>query len=226
MTMEQAAHRLEVLFSVPLQITWHENRVSFISCAKEQGKIRLRLHRLFAKAPSPVLEAICSYALTGNKEARALIRQMAHFHFSTNHSRPDCLESKGRHYDLHEIACQVQTRYTLLLPALSIGWSAQVRVGKLRSITFGTYDAHRNQVRIHPWLDDARVPRYFLEFLVYHEMLHAVCPSYLDARGRVCCHTPEFRRLERQFLEYKAAKEWEKKSLNYLASWRRGYGRS
>ncbi len=92
-------------------------------------------------------------------------------------------------------------------------------------MTFGSYDKHRNQIRINPLLDDAAVPLYFVEFIVYHEMLHAVCPAKIDSRGAIRSHTREFRMQEKQFAEYDDAKEWEKTSLKFFKM-RKRHGRS
>ena len=133
------------------------------------------------------------------------------------------IEWEGKTYNLQEIFIRMRT----LLPVsdIAIGWSKRVRKGKFRSITFGTFDKHRRQIRIHPLLDDPEVPLYFLEFIVYHEMLHAVCPTQMDTAGRCSVHTKEFREKERQFPYFKAAKEWEKVSLNFFKK-RKSHGRS
>lgn len=60
-------------------------------------------------------------------------------------------------------------------------------------------------------LDDAFYPPYFVAFVVYHEMLHNVVPGKTDAMGYYRVHTPEFKRLEKQFAEYDMAMKWEKK---------------
>ncbi len=53
-------------------------------------------------------------------------------------------------------------------------------------------------IRIHPLLDDSRVPRTFVEYIVFHEMLHAVVPSDRSS-GRRYDHPEAFRVLERSF---------------------------
>lgn len=56
-------------------------------------------------------------------------------------------------------------------------------------------------------LDSEKVPRYVLEFVVYHELLHGV----LDPKGtptRRVHHTKEFRERERKFSMYGEAEAW------------------
>ena len=210
------ARRLQLLCPTPLFIVWHENRRSYLSYLKQKTSISLRLHRLFLEAPSPVLEALMVSILKKNKEASIIVRQMAHLYFSQTRVASSNLESKGKVYDLKQICIEVKKEFFPPDFEVTIGWSDTARVKKFRSITFGTYDRHRHQIRIHPLLDDEEVPLYFLQFLVYHEMLHAVCPSIIDKRGFCRSHTAEFRKLEKKFPYYKEAKQWERSSLNFF----------
>lgn len=220
---EIASLKLARICPVDLNLAWHENRTSFFSCRKERRTIHLRLHRLFAKAPSPVLEAVVGYAVKGDSKAGAIVRQMAHLYFSNRQIEPDKLEAKGQVYDLEEIRDRIKETYFPKVDVV-IGWSPRRHVGTFKCVTFGSYDRHRNQIRVNPLLDDADVPLYFVEFIVYHEMLHAVCPANIDSRGAIRSHTRDFRMRERQFLEYEAAKEWEKTSLKFFK--RKRHGRS
>lgn len=217
--------RLQALCPIPIQIVWHENKTTYLSFRKERGTLFLRLHRLFLQAPTPVLEALIRMSLKRkDKDACTIVRKMAHLYFSQNHAPADILPTKGSHYDLLAILEQVKKQYFSSLLDPSIGWTPS-RVRKCRFITFGTYNRHCHQIRINRLLDDPEVPLYFLEFIVYHELLHAVCPSKIDAAGRCCFHTAEFRQKEKLFHDFEAAKEWEKKSLNFFKRKRR-YGRT
>jgi hypothetical protein len=64
-------------------------------------------------------------------------------------------------------------------------------------------------------LDAAFVPRYFVEYIVYHEMLHHVLPPRLQ-NGRRELHGPAFVARERQFENYQAALSWERENLGKL----------
>ncbi len=215
-------HRLELLAGEQVEVTWHENRSVFLSVKRTHRRIALRLHRLFYDAPTPVLEAIVAYALRRDKSARPLIRQMAHLHFSRTRATPKPLSSVGIVYDLQPILDRM--RALLPIEGLCIGWGQQ-RSTRLRSITFATYHQHTQQIRINPILDNADVPLYFLEFIVYHEMLHALCPSKMDGRGRCSVHTAEFREKERLFPRFHEAKEWEKGWQSFFRK-RKHYGRA
>lgn len=216
--------KLQAFCPLPLRIVWHENRSTYLSVFKKGSCLHLRVHRLFYNAPTPVLEALIRYALRQNdREARAIIKQMVHLHFSKNRTLPKPLSAVGSTYHLQEIFDRMNA--LLDISDVSIGWSSRTRNGKLRSITFGLYDKHCRQIRINPILDHPDVPLYFIEFIVYHEMLHAVCEAKIDARGRCAVHTLEFRKREKQFPSYKQAKQWEQTSLMFFKM-RQSHGRS
>jgi hypothetical protein len=70
-------------------------------------------------------------------------------------------------------------------------------------------------IRIHPALDQSWVPRYFVEYIVYHEMLHHVIPMP-ERNGRRQLHTPEFRARERAFAHFERALAWERRHVHRL----------
>lgn len=207
--------RLKALCPVPLEVIWHENKTVFISVRKMRGRLLLRLHRLFLASPTPVIEALAKMALKRDRSAQVIVRKMAHLYFSQNQIPAEILPTKGDVYDLQEIAEEVKKEY--FTPDLSpaIGWTP-LRKSRLRSITFGTYDRHRHQIRINKLLDNPQVPLYFVAFIVYHEMLHAVIPGKIDSAGRCRVHTAEFRARERQFNSFEKAKKWEKNCFKSL----------
>lgn len=226
-TEDSAKRKLSKLSPYPIDLAWHENRATYLSSRKDRGRLKLRLHRLFLSAPSPVLEAVLGYALKGDKKSGVVIRQMAHLYFSEAKAPAQKLKVRGEVYDLSRIFKRVKKTYFSPELEIAIGWSEKVRVGKFRCMTFGTYDRHRNQIQINPLLDDDQVPEYFLEFIVYHEMLHAICPPKINEKGAVYSHTAEFRRLEKQFRAYDDAIAWEKKSLDFFKRRKRAkHGRS
>ena len=66
-------------------------------------------------------------------------------------------------------------------------------------MTFGSYEAETDTIRIHPDLDSRKTPRVFLEYIVYHEMLHVIHPTQVHPSGRRTVHTAAFKRAERRF---------------------------
>jgi hypothetical protein len=68
---------------------------------------------------------------------------------------------------------------------------------------------------VHPCLDAEWVPRYFVSYIVFHELLHHIIPGQ-PCGERVLLHPPEFMHREREFRYYERALEWERKHLSRL----------
>jgi hypothetical protein len=221
--MKCLERKIAKLCKSPFQILLHENKTTFLKVEKKAGVVHFHLHRFFTEAPSPVLEALVRFAHKNDPKAKAIIQRMAYLYFSENRIEPLPLLSKGKVYDLKQIYDRVKKKYFPQDYDAHIGWSEWRSQGKFRSVTFGSYDRHHHQIKINPILDHTEIPLFFLEFVVYHEMLHAVCDPVTDSQGRTWVHTKEFKAKEKSHPFFESAKEWEKQSLKLL---KRIYGRA
>jgi hypothetical protein len=123
----------------------------------------------------------------------------------------------GEHHDLDEIYRDLNRRYFRNRVGATITYGPAPRVrGPRKSIKMGSYSADSKVIRIHPALDQPRVPRYFVEWIVFHEMLHHVHKAKRGADGRRCVHTPEFLEHERRFYAFDRAQRWELANLDLL----------
>jgi hypothetical protein len=121
---------------------------------------------------------------------------------------------QGRFFNLRKIFNKLNERYfDNRLRDYTIVWGRQRRQRPKDEIVFGTIQEEDRIIRIHPLLDRAFVPAWFLEYVVYHEMLHAVVPDEWDASGRRRVHHERFNERERQFRWFRRAKEWEEENL-------------
>lgn len=78
---------------------------------------------------------------------------------------------------------------------------------------FGHYLAARDTLMLSKTLDQKHVPRYLIDFVMYHELLHKIIDTEVHA-GRRRVHSAAFRRRERQFSRYADAR----KALSDLAA--------
>jgi len=129
--------------------------------------------------------------------------------------RQFCFPGEGRHHDLRAIFDKLNARYFRnSLRRYTIAWGRKRRLRPKAYFIFGTIQEQDRIIRIHPLLDANWVPRWILEFVIYHEMLHSVVPDKYDRkRGRRFVHTEEFLRRERLFPHYTRVRRWEADNL-------------
>ncbi|HLM59860.1 MAG TPA: hypothetical protein VK308_03550, partial [Pyrinomonadaceae bacterium] len=92
----------------------------------------------------------------------------------------------------------------------TLSWSARKTYRIL-----GHHDATHKTIIISKSLDEVKVPRYVVEYVVFHEMLHIFHPTK-HRDGRRYNHTPQFRRDERKFAYFEAAEKWIEQNAGRL----------
>jgi hypothetical protein len=122
--------------------------------------------------------------------------------------------TEGRIFNLREVFNRINARYFKnRLRGYQITWGRRRRRKPERYIVFGSIQEEDRVIRIHPLLDREFVPRWYLDYVVYHEMLHAFVPDKFDRAGRRIVHHEGFLKRERLFRRYGAAIEWERENL-------------
>jgi len=84
---------------------------------------------------------------------------------------PAC--SAGQHFCLKTIYEALNSEYFGGNVTAAITWGKSSSRNRAKLRTIGSFNVETNTIRINPLLDRKTVPAYFLEFIVYHEMLHA-----------------------------------------------------
>lgn len=210
-----------------LSVTLTDNRHTMISVRREPDEIpqyRVRLHHMFAEAGAPVTRALALYVSKNDPDAS---RTLGDYIDANQHRvRTDPIRSsaanliaRGQVHDLREIYDDLNRRYFAGDIDAAITWGA--RSGKPRrrnSIKMGSYSLEDRLIRIHRSLDRPFVPRYFVEWIVYHEMLHQVHQAPL-INGRRRFHTKAFLEDEAAFEHYERARAWEMANLEALLTY-------
>lgn len=121
---------------------------------------------------------------------------------------------QGRFFNLRRIFEKLNARYFRnRLKGYTIAWGRKRKQRPRDSIVFGTIQEEDRMIRIHPLLDRSFVPGWFLDYVVFHEMLHAMVPDRYDDQGRRLVHHDGFAERERQFRGFRRAKTWERENL-------------
>jgi hypothetical protein len=199
-------------------LTVHDNRSTMVSFRRQPPLVRLRLHHMFLEAPEAVVVALAEYAAMGKHAAGTVIDDFVasqQLRIRTALKKPTDLAPVGRCFDLSDIFERLNTAWFQGGIRARIGWGRNSAKRRRKSIRLGVYDHKTREIRVHPALDHPDVPLFFVEFIVYHEMLHQIFPSARD-QGRHVHHPRAFRDRERAFPRYQAAIEWEREHLNVL----------
>jgi len=137
------------------------------------------------------LDPVVSDAVNARRTAKGSKRFSAH---------------EGRCHPLTEIFHDVNRRFfNEQIEIRKIGWGIRRSWGRL-----GHYDPVHHTITLSPVLDSPDVPRFVVDFIVYHEMLHAIFEGAEDY-GAHRHHPPVFRRTERSHPDYEAVKKFIKK---------------
>ncbi|MBI5395722.1 MAG: hypothetical protein HZA91_10535 [Verrucomicrobia bacterium] len=209
----------------PVELVVTDNRWSLLSLRRAAlGTATVRAARMFLDAPADVWRAIATCVRRRERNAWRRIRQFINevgalrpLPHSFAPKRPPRIAPRGRVYDLGSIASELNAHHFGGAINAAITWGRAARQRGRRRITFGTYHHAQRLIRIHPRLDDARVPEFFVRYIVFHEMLHAAFGENGDTaarrNGRRVIHSREFRRREKEFHDYARALGWEKENL-------------
>jgi hypothetical protein len=179
-----------------------------------EGKIFVSLSDLIEGAPESVIRAIAHILLAKLYKkpinpahnvrfkrfttSAAVTRQtelIRHARGSKRYSGP-----QGHFYDLEEVFDSLNTRFFGgLLGRPELTWSEGIATRSL-----GHYDAAHNTIVVSRVFDRPSSPRYAIEYLLYHEMLHLKHPVRMRGLRR-CVHSREFKADEALFPELRQA---------------------
>ena len=128
-----------------------------------------------------------------------------------SHGRKIVTTHKGDVYDLDEIFENLNFWYFGgQLPKPVLTWSTKKTYRILAH-----HDATHETIVVSRSLDAPDVPRFVVEYIVFHEMLHIKHPT-VHHNGRRYNHTAVFREDERRFPHYRAAEDWIERSIRKL----------
>jgi len=204
---------------VPVRLSVTDNRSTMVSFRRNAASLRLRVHHMFLDAPDRVVRAIADYAGRGRRGAGPVlddwIRGRQPLIRVVRNDKEADLNPVGRYFDLQAIFDRMNEKHFQGGIQAEIGWGRMPARRRRKSIRLGVYDHQTREIRIHPALDRPDVPPFFVEFIVFHEMLHQLFPSPSGSSRRV--HHPRgFRDREKAYPQYQAAIRWERQNLRTL----------
>ena len=180
-----------------------------------EGRLLVRLSDLLEGAPESVLRSI-AHILLAKMYRKPIERSYAtrYRRYISSHDISHkahlvrqmrgrkCINTpRGHTYDLEKIFDDLNSRYFWgLLARPRLTWSQNHARNSL-----GHYDPAHNVIVVSRIFDHPRVPRYAVEYILYHEMLHLKHPVRLRGSRR-CVHSAEFQAEEKLFPQLEQAK--------------------
>jgi hypothetical protein len=181
-----------------------------------EGKVLVRISDLLSGAPRDVLHAIAHILLAKLYRKEIEARHAARYRrylgrrdvsgkahlLRQERGRKVLLSAEGRTYNLESVFEDLNLRFFHgLLGRPLMTWSRHASRQNL-----GHYDPAHNTIVISRIFDRPDMPRYGVEYLVYHEMLHLKHPVKLNGSRR-CIHPKAFQEEEKLFPELEKAKQ-------------------
>ncbi|HET7839992.1 MAG TPA: M48 family peptidase [Terriglobia bacterium] len=184
---------------------------------------RVKVSDVLAPAPPLVLEALAEILLAplfrrrASREARecymayvfkpAVRRRIEAARRRRGYKR--LLPPQGKRFNLDKIFADLNDRlFAGRISVLKLGWTPR----RSRTV-LGHYDSAHRTISISRWLDSPGLPKYLVEYVIYHEMLHAKFPVGRQGHRRVV-HSAAFRAAEKKFPQYAEARRRLKQSCD------------
>lgn len=197
---------------IRLRITNNSSTMMSLRYESVGGAANVGLHHMFLEAPDEIRRALADWvrrprSKVPGKKLEAYIARQRHL-IKSRPSRKTPLRTSGTRFDLKELYQEVNTAEFDDQVSSPITWGKMPPPGRRRSIRFGSYSPGEDLIRIHPLLDQAFVPRFFVRYIVFHEMLHAHMGIEETPTGRRKIHPPAFRQREADYPDFARAVEW------------------
>ena len=206
--------RLQGLIKRTLVVTVNAGRWERVSVFRELETIKVRVHRMFVKAPEEVIRQLALYIDTEDADAsRALDQYIARIEDGDRHQPSQSIRTSGAVYDLQARFDALNLRFFQGRVQARITWRKPAR--SKTSMRLGLYVVEDRLIRISPALDRSFVPEWVVDWIIFHEMLHSVYPP-IRKNGRWVFHHPEFLTEERKFPNVKLAQKWVQYNIDEL----------
>jgi len=202
-------------------IIWNNNRSVMVSYSANREPPVLRIQQVFTKAPDEVIIEIAK--MVESKRRRKWSRVVNLFVSKTQQEVKEGdgkkrnrteLEPKGEIFNLLPLFQKLNKKYFDGEIKSRLGWM-NVRVQRRVSIKLGSYSEETDVIRIHPALDNKKVPQYVIESILHHEMTHAKVKSTV-IKGRRVVHGKSFYEELARYKDHEKADEWIKQNMGML----------
>lgn len=213
---------LEYQIGNKLQLKINDNRSTMLSVRWEPDCTKVSLHRMFLSAPKNVMEELACYLRRDHNTIAPTVKafiedglkKLDYSHMLDRNK----LFTQGNIYNLKKIYQELNDEYFQTKLNLLITWFGKPQQKNRSRVTFGLYHDPLKLIKINRILDSPVFPDYVVSFVIYHEMVHHVCPSYVDCNGLNHIHSKEFKEREKQYRHFTLAQKWIREHQTLLFS--------
>lgn len=225
-----AARSIEIIVNPRLKRSW-QVRVRSIT-----GKRELIIPRHLTSAPREIKEALLEWALLPCRpsrrarmkeirERRSLLEKSIWRHLETLPGAPVrksrfnasvlAGKSRGIAYDLREVFDIVNAAYFGSTLSAVVRWGKRSSKTSYHTIKTDKQGNRVNLITIAGAYNHRDIPRFAIEGIMHHEMLHIAIPPF-KKNSRLVIHGREFKSAEKKFAYYHEWREWERASLGSI----------
>ncbi|MCB9561011.1 MAG: hypothetical protein H6709_20770 [Kofleriaceae bacterium] len=213
-----------------VRVTLTDNRYTMISVRRQgraAGRDRhydVRLHHMFTDADPVITRSLARYIADNDRDASRVLGTFIddnteRVRGQARRTPMQVIVTAGQFHDLRAMYDDLNARYFDNKIEAAITWGPRTgRPRRRNSIKMGSYSVEERLIRIHRALDRAFVPAFFVEWIVFHEMLHQVHDIKVK-NGRREFHSRAFLADEARFEHYHEARAWERRHLDELLTY-------
>ena len=219
------AQWLEERLGCPFQVVYTKNRYSFLSFRLRRDIVILRIHEIFHHASHEVKEAVAGFVEGDRKTAKPVLHSFLRKHNETlqrlsrtNPPRSSTIRQRGDVFHLGKVYDDLNGRFFQERLDVKVTWGRyrQYKTKRIpKQLRLGSYNSNTKTIRVNPLLDNPMTPKYVLESILYHEMLHAELGVIKDGSRR-SIHGDFFRRREMEYPHLHDAETWIRENLMRL----------
>lgn len=222
-TFQENYRRLKGQAAPSFSVQFYPYRNLTNTIRSRDGCILVRISDILEEAPEPILSALIVILLHKLCRRRVPSAQLAVYRGYVNEpevrAKTDATRRlrgrkhfgtpAGEIFDLARLFEQLNTEYfDRRVEVAHLSWSLRVSRRVL-----GHFDPAHRAIVINRKLDHPLVPESVVQYVLYHEMLHALFGIEHSAEGRRHCHHARFRQEERRFAHYARAQQFIRENL-------------
>jgi len=171
----------------------------------------INLHSIFLKGDKNIIQSIINF-IKKNSFYEESKNKLNDFYENNQIKRKVNIKKTFNYKDIHSflkvIINEIKEKYDQIdFAKLKITWGKYYK-NRRRSIRFGSFDRRHDLIRIHPVLDNEKVPDFFIKSVIYHEAAHFImfCKNHKDRP-----HNREFHEIVKNIdKDLKTSRIWEK----------------